>query len=52
MLAEALFHRTDFAAPALAGAVEKSRDLPRLVETVAYCMQPTLHPEAAPDAAA
>ena len=52
VLAEALFHRTDFAAPALAGAVEKSRDLQRLVETVAYCMQPTLHPEAAPDAAA
>ena len=57
VLSEALFHRGDFIAPALAGsAVEgprhaASRDLQRLVEAVAYCMQPTLHPELAVGAA-
>lgn len=51
VLAEALFARSDFAAPAAAGEVPPSRDLQRLVEAVAYCMQPVLHPElAAPTA--
>lgn len=52
VLAEALFHRGDYRAPALAGPIPESRDLQRLVETVAYCMQPALHPESAPGAAA
>ena len=52
VLAEALFHRTDFQPPALVGPTSESRDLQRLVDTVAYCMQPSLHPEAAADAAA
>jgi hypothetical protein len=50
VLAEALFHRTDFSPPAQAGPAPGSRDLQRLVETVGYCMQPELHPEAAPGA--
>ena len=53
VLAEALFHRTGLPArrpwPA---PPSESRDLQRLVDTVAYCMQPALHPEAAPGAAA
>jgi hypothetical protein len=52
VLAEALFHRTDFSPPTLAGADPPSRDLQRLVDTVAYCMQPNLHPEEAPSASA
>ena len=52
VLAEALFHRTDFSPPALAGPTPESRDLQRLVDTVAYCMQPSLHSEGASDAAA
>ena len=52
VLAEALFHRTDFHPPALAGPTPESRDLQRLVDTVAFCMQPSLHPEGAPEAAA
>ena len=51
VLAEALFHRTDFRPPA-AGPGPEGRDLQRLVDTVAYCMQPSLLPEAAPAAAA
>lgn len=47
VLAEALFHRGDFRPPALAGAGAGSRDLQRLVEAVAYCMQPDLHRDAA-----
>ncbi len=52
VLAEALFHRTDFLPPALAGPDPGSRDLQQLVEAVAYCMQPDLHPELASRAAA
>ncbi len=52
VLAEALFHRQDFRPPALAGSVPEGRDLQRLVDTVAYCMQPALHPESAAGAAA
>jgi hypothetical protein len=52
VLAEALFHRSDFLPPALAGPDPGSRDLQALVEAVAYCMQPDLHPEKAARAAA
>jgi hypothetical protein len=52
VLAEALFHRTDFQPPALADLTSVGRDLQRLVDTVAYCMQPSLHPEGASGAAA
>ncbi len=52
VLAEALFGRGDFRPPALAGPDPGSRDLQRLVETVAYCMQPGLHPGSADRAAA
>lgn len=57
VLAEALFHRGDFRPPAhtpptLAGRDPGSRDLQRLVEAVAYCMQPDLHPDAADRTAA
>jgi hypothetical protein len=52
VLAEALFHRTDFSPPTLAAPTPGSRDLQRLVDAVAYCMQPTLHPGAATDTAA
>lgn len=58
VLAEALFHRDDFSPPAHTAAapagpdakvpvVGGSRDLQRLVEAVAYCMQPELHAGAA-----
>ncbi|HEY5787352.1 MAG TPA: polysialyltransferase family glycosyltransferase, partial [Microlunatus sp.] len=50
VLTEALFHRTDFSPPALSGPSSESRDLQRLVDTVAYCMQPALRPETAPAA--
>ena len=52
VLAEALFHRDDFRPPALAGPDPGSRDLQRLVEAVAYCMQPDLHPGSAARTAA
>jgi len=52
VLAETLFHRTDFHPPALAGVSLPGRDLQQLVDTVAYCMQPNLHPEEAPGASA
>lgn len=47
VLADALFGSGGFAAPSLAHGSDRLPDLQRLVDSVAYCMQPALHPELA-----